>query len=248
MMIAIALSVAIHFGIGPLFARLHRQLDAGDIVVTSTSLRLERRTAPEPHPAPRPLTIAPSKAVPQKTQLQRSVVVPRRLVFAPHVTPRPEATNAQRPLSGSPALSRATLERQERQYEKVIAQAKADNNPLAVPSSTPAAYKPYRMSFNGSDNPLRSGQGILYPVKSWKQDGYNYYYVDYTMVFADGARDQGHVPWPIRYKPNEDPFALHYRGRFPLPAPLPDYVLPESELPLNPTLRPYFPNLYPNGE
>jgi len=45
--------------------------------------------------------------------------------------------------------------------------------------------------------------------------------------------------------PKVDPFVNHYE-RFPLPAPLPGYVLP-PDLPLDEILRSYFPSIYPHG-
>ena len=238
--IAIVLSIAIHFVVGPLLSRFHVMQppeNSNDFVVTSTSLRIARKAVPEPHPRPQPHVRPQPQVVPRRTVAQ-TIVAPKLLS-----TPQPRGVQPR----AVPTIDRVTLDRQQQQYERTIAQAKSDNNPLAVPSSTPAAYKRYTLSFAGiNSHLLHAGEGVLYPTKSWQQDGYNYYYVDYTVVFADGTHDEGHVPWPIRYRPGEDPFVLHYQ-HFPLPAPLPGYVLPQSELPLNRTLRPYFPEIYPNG-
>lgn len=238
--IAIVLSVAIHFVVGPLLSRFHHAQpsdNSSDFVVTSTSLRISRKTVPQPHPRPQPHVRPQPRILPHRT-IAQTIVAPKLLT-----TPQPRGVQPR----AVPSIDTITLEREQRQYEKTIAQAKADNNPLAVPSSTPAAYKRYTLSFAGiNSHLLHAGEGVLYPTKSWQQDGYDYYYVDYTVVFADGTHDEGHVPWPIRYRPGEDPFVRHYQ-HFPLPAPLPGYVLPQSELPLNRTLRPYFPEIYPNG-
>jgi hypothetical protein len=250
--IAIVLSIAIHFVIGPLLSRFQTPLpqqSTSDFIVTSSSVRIEHRTVPEPHHPTKPVVQPVPRPVPQP-HVRNLIVTPKLSTPEPrHELARndPRAVASQAAPHAAPTIDTITLERQERQYAKVIAQAKADNNPLAVPSSTPAAYKPYTLSFAGVNNHLHAGEGVLYPTKSWRQDGYDYYYVDYSVVFADGASDEGHVPWPIRYRPGEDPFVLHYE-HFPLPAPLPGYVLPQSELPLNRTLRPYFPEIYPHGE
>lgn len=266
--IAIVLSVAIHFIIGPFFSRWHQVtlLNAGvppDRVVMSTSIRIERRAKPEPQVRRPPTPPRPRTQVePHRATMRKQIVTPhlhvaqtpppphelaRNDAHATESAPSPPPRNDSERRGSSLTLDRASIDRAEQQFAKTIAQTRASDNPLVVPSSPPAAPKRYAINLEGTANPLRSGDGILYPIKSWKADGYDYYYVDYTMVFSDGSRDAGRVPWPIRYRPNQDPFALQYQGRFPLPPPLPGYVLPQDVLPLNPTLRPYFPNLYPNG-
>lgn len=250
--IAIVLSILIHFVIGPLFSRhglsVLSQNVPPDMVVMSSAIRIERRPVPkpqprvlkvvQPHPRPQP---RPEKRVVEKPQPPRTK---HEQIQTPHLESRIAQTQASPVPERQPQKS--AFEKQEQQFAKTIAQAQAQQNPLNVPSSAPAAPKRYTLQFEGKDAQLNRGEGILTPIKSWSEGGYNYYYVDYQVVFANGTRDQGRVPWPIRYRPNVDPFALNERGPFPLPAPLPGYVLPQG-LPLGPVLRPYFPQIYPNG-
>ncbi len=245
LIIAIVFSTAIHFMLGPLLARWRMTQGVPDqLVAVSTSIRLEHRTKPQPHVFIKRQPSQPQRHVePHLRALRQQIVVPRMRHYA-QATPVPPVVQQQ----PQPEPQQHTaVERQTRQFEKAIAEAKAAEDLLRVAPATPEAPKHYSADMEGRDNPLRSGEGLLIPVKSWKEGGYNYYYVDYTVVFSDGTRDAGRVPWPIRYLPKDDPFANDYHGKIPLPAPLPGYALPQDVLPLNPTLRPYFPNLYPSG-
>jgi hypothetical protein len=114
------------------------------------------------------------------------------------------------------------------QFEKTIAQLRRQSDPLAGaarPVETPAAPKRFAFDFRGSVGTSPQAEGILTPVKSWRDGPYTYYYVRYWVQYADGSTESGYVPWPLRYLPQTDPFLLHWE-HFPLPAPLPDYALP----------------------
>jgi hypothetical protein len=92
---------------------------------------------------------------------------------------------------------------------------------------------------------LRRGEGYIEPLKRWKADGYTYYYVHYQWLWPDGTFEEGDVPWPIRYRPGDDPFVRGDR-LIPLPGPLPGYELPPN-VQLGRRLHLYFPNRYPDG-
>jgi hypothetical protein len=252
LIIAIVLSSAIHFIIGPLLSRwraieIHQGQPAAEFVVTSSAIKLERHPTPQPR---QKLKVEPHPQT-QRQQIRQQIVTPRirvELTPPPRELARlnPNAVEHQPLPPKAQPVETIQTQRDEQKFEKVIAQAKTEGNPLSVSPAPAAASKRYALDFKGKDNPLQTGEGILYPRKSYKEGAETCYYVDYTMVFSDGARDEGRVPWPICYLPKADPFVNDYQ-HFPLPSPRPGYVLPPSELPLNPTLRPYFPNLYPNG-
>lgn len=245
LIIAIVLSSAIHFVIGPLFSRWRAiEVRQGpEFVVTSSAIKLERHPTPQPRQKQKA-----ERRQTQRQEIRQQIVTPRMRV---ELTPPPRELarlnpNAVEHQPLPPRAQPAENMRDEQKFEKVIAQAKIEGNPLSVSPAPAAASKRYALDFKGKDNPLQTGEGILYPRKTYKEGAETCYYVDYTMVFSDGARDEGRVPWPICYLPKVDPFINEYQ-HFPLPSPRPGYVLPPSELPLNPTLRPYFPNLYPDG-
>jgi len=253
LIIAIVISTAIHFVIGPIFSRWHAlQITQGqpraEFVVTSSAVKLERHVTPRPQAQKKPRI---EHRQTQRQRIRQQIITPKmrvELTPRPHELARldPKAVEPQPPAPKEPPAHQGSQSQQQQEFEKVIAQAKAEGNPLKVAPAPAAAPKRYALEFNGKNNPLQSGEGILYPRKTYKEDAQTCYYVDYTMVFSDGARDEGRVPWPICYAPKADPFVNNFQ-HFPLPSPRPGYVLPPSELPLNPTLRPYFPDLYPNG-
>jgi hypothetical protein len=71
--------------------------------------------------------------------------------------------------------------------------------------------------------------GLCDPIKSWQQDGYNYYFVACNVRFSDGTYQRQPVPWPVRFKPSRDPFAGTFGGSEPLALPLPGWTLPAGE-------------------
>lgn len=155
----------------------------------------------------------------------------------PRPQPRPQPREVRReiaridPRSVHPPPAHAIAldaAQQQQVFEKTIAKLREENNPLvsaARPVPSPEAPKRYSYDFSGSVGTGPHAEGILTPEKSWREDGYTYYYVRYWVQYADGSTETGIVPWPLRYKPAQDPFRLGLE-HFPLPAPMPDYVLP----------------------
>jgi hypothetical protein len=110
----------------------------------------------------------------------------------------------------------------------------AANAAMARPVQT---VKHYEMHFAGIHEGMNPGDGIIRPTKHWRgADGQNYYYVHYEYMYGDGRVEEGDVPWPVHYPPNQDPFA---RGdkRIPIQDPPPDYH-PDHEL--QPILQAFF--------
>jgi hypothetical protein len=129
-------------------------------------------------------------------------------------------------------LSEARIAQMNESFNQTLAQLRHENDPLAVRPEPPSAPKRYRLQMIGVNGDLRFGQGYYYPIKSWSADGYDYYYVSYEFTWADGTFESGGVPWPIRFRPHDDPFAHPGRPALehvPLPAPLPGWKLPAGE-------------------
>jgi hypothetical protein len=117
---------------------------------------------------------------------------------------------------------------QQEMFEKTIARLRAENNPVisaARATVKPEAPKRFDFDFSGSVGTAPTAEGILTPERSWRDSGYDYYYVRYWVQYADGSTETGIVPWPLRYRPADDPFRLGLE-HFPLPGPMADYVLP----------------------
>lgn len=226
----LVLSLIVHFVLVPvlmgLFGLRRGVAEPKERVYYATSSSLNIAHVAKPRP-PRPLQppqpqaqrpqVPQTQAQPQTRAepLRREVakVEPRGRVAVPHLSHTSQQLN---------------IAQQQAQFEKTIADLRRESNPIvsaARPVQTPGAPKRYTFNFRGSVGTPLEAEGILTPVKHWQQGPYNYYYVQYWVQYADGSTETGYVPWPLRYLPQNDPFALHYE-HFPLPAPLPDYVLP----------------------
>jgi hypothetical protein len=169
---------------------------------------------------------------------------------APPHTPAPEkqiasvqhsaaAAQAAAPSRGS-KLSDAQLAQIQNDLARTIAQARSRADPLRnVRPEPPAAPKEYRMQMHGVFGNLHRGQGQYYPVRGWRANGLDWYYVSYEFTYADGTYETGSVPWPIHFSPAGDPFVHGYTD-VQLPPPPPGFVPPGT---LGKALRPFFPNL-----
>lgn len=231
---AFFLSLVLHFIAGPLLVWLFgvrlspiAQPAPQVVVMRITSSSIRHASQPKPqrahlpaarpaaqvHPVERPQQLAQSKALqPQPHEVRREIAR-----FDPRSIHPPPAH----------AIAVNAPQTQEAMYERTIAKLRAENNPLlsaARPVSQPAAPKHYSYDFSGVGTAPDS-EGVLTPVQSWHDGGYDYYYVRYWVQYADGSTETGVVPWPLRYRPSQDPFRLGLE-HFPLPVPLPDYVLP----------------------
>lgn len=224
----LALSLAFHFLFVPLIVSLfgyRRPMQAVREVVyqaRSSSLRVERRAVPHPRSLPQPRTLAQPRTQPRPQQQQQQRPPPRREIarIEPHA-------RISVPRVSSNSSSTVDFTHQQALFEKTIAQLRRENNPVlsaARPVQTPSAPKRYTYDFAGAFG-TSQGEGILSPVKSWRDGPYDYYYVRYWVQYADGAVETGYVPWPLRYLPQADPFLNHWE-HFPLPKPLPDFKLP----------------------
>ncbi len=232
-------------------------------VTISSAVRIDRRAVPLPQerpaarrsaraPAPRPapkaeanaaikheLTshkLAAQPAPPQATPRERapnpprvrSTPAPRRVAFAPA-----EPADSQRA-----PFSPEKLARLERAFAQTIAQAKSAADPLRVPNAPPAAPKHYRTEMLGIDGRLSGYEGLCDPIKSWEAAGWDYYYVACNVAFDDGRVERQGVPWPVRFRPDADPFAGTGSRNVPLAAPLPGWTPPPDET-ITPELRRY---------
>ncbi len=230
----VVLSIVFHFTIVPLLVWLLR---AGHFVPpapkelvyvrTSSALRISHVSHPRP-PKPR--------VQPQPALAQHQVAVQRAQghMSRPRTQPRREIARIDpRALRIAPpkvTYSRPTLDtaQQQQQFEKTIARLREQSDPVigaARPVKPATTIKRYAFDFSGSLGTAPRGEGILTPEESWHDGGYDYYYVRYWVQYPDGTTETGHVPWPLRYRPSQDPFRLGIE-HFPLPVPLPDFSLP----------------------
>jgi hypothetical protein len=184
----------------------------------SRALHELARAAPTAAPQP-PVTV---KATPQPKPAPSTPAqgTSKQVAFVHH--------DAQSPARPS-QLSQAQIAHMNETFSKTLAELRRESDPLDVHDAAASATKRYRMQMIGINGDLKNGQGFYAPIKSWRADGYNYYYVSYEFTWSDGTYERGGVPWPIRFRPKEDPFANPGNdalAHVQLPPPLPGWKLP----------------------
>lgn len=241
---AIVLSTILHLIVGPLLVRWGwlRAPDAKVVppkfvITTSSSLHLEKRARARPATLAHPEIVPPAPQPPAPRHRELARIVPKALTAQP---PR-AVRHADSTLSGE------DLARQEQQFAKTIAQARAANNPLSVPPAiaTPAAVHRSRIDFEGQNGSFQGGHGVLTPIQRWIDGSNHCYRVHYDLEYYSGGSEEGNVPWPICYPANRDEFEMSPH-QMPLPSPMPDFVLP-PDAQLEPYLEKYFPSRFPNA-
>lgn len=232
---ALVLSLLLHVAVAPLFAwllavRANFTPPKGELqpLTVTSSVRIERRERrrvvqpKSSQAAPRAVAHIAVPHLPppaQRLPVQRPEPVVGRhelSTFAKHAPPAP--------------LSPQSLAVDQQGFAAAIARARDRVNPLNGSGSSTSVGPPKHYGANLSDVSFGAqggGEGVLTPLRTWKDGAYTYYYVRYYVRLGDGSIESGVVPWPIRYLPGADPFANH-TPHFPLPGPLAGYVAPES--------------------
>jgi hypothetical protein len=207
-------------------------------------------------PAPQVVARVPRAAVrPQPVERRPAVPKHELAKVAPHATaaPRTRAAPEQRiaalQRSERPAepraasqpgrLSQAQIAKIENDLAKTIAQARAEAAPLSDTRSrtVPTSTQHFVMNFSGIANNLRRVQGLCHAIKSWQEDGWNYYWDSCEVQEPDGAVREKALPWPVRYRPQADPNL----GTGPDPAtvlPVPGWH-PDPDHPIDPDFIPF---------
>jgi hypothetical protein len=223
------LSLLFHFGIAPLVVWLLGYKPAtpkSEVVYVATSSSIRHAPRPRPRvarPIERPQP-QPPKPVPQ-TRPQQQKPQPQHQEVKREIA-RIDRRSVHPPPAHAVALNSAM--QQQQMFERTIARLREQNNPVISAARTtvkPQAPKRFSFDFSGSVGTAPTAEGILTPERSWRDGQYDYYYVRYWVQYADGSTETGIVPWPLRYRPADDPFRLGLE-HFPLPGPMPDYILP----------------------
>lgn len=244
----------------------------------------KRKTIPRPHPlaprnnsVPQRPTVAPKpKAVvappPPERLIRREIEAKRespQRALASNGVPR---TGAAKPSRGktevalAPTQPRSQTSKQvpysqqdinlmQRQFAQAIAQARQASNPLNVPTEPPAGQKRYKLQMRGIYSDLKDGEGYIEPTTyPFERDGYNYYYMKYSIVYQDGVYEEGNVPWPARWPQGVMPDIMRPGWHGPMPCPAPGYEPPSVDqyqgmkLALKTALYLCFPGKYPEPQ
>lgn len=175
--------------------------------------------APTPRPTPRPVVPTPE---------------PRRelAIIKPSAPPAPSPQPSRAPTRTTTETFAQRLEREQEAYRREIARLQQANNPLSAATLPPRPASSFRREYvnvSGIDKPdTTRGEGVVTPVRKWRENGLNCYYADYAVEFAHGGSEDGLIPWPLCYDPDHDMLALGEGALIPKEylAPMRDYTLP----------------------
>lgn len=206
-------------------------------VVSSTAIRIEKRTVPMPRavpvprhqpvpPQPQALPVTPAQAAPSA----------RAEVAKPAPTAPPQAESKR---EGTAASFEQQLAQQQQNFSQEVARLRAQNNPLSIAQKTQSQPETYRRTyFDVPGHQERNVvQALLFPLRHWYASGQSCYYVRYVAQFSKGGSEDGVIPWPVCYPANDDIMANPpYPHDLPIPVPQRDYVLPSGTY-LTPLLK-----------
>ena len=216
-----------------------------ELIVSSTSLRIEHRDKPQPQNNPHRVTAPPPRPQRQTVQPRQQPVRPRQPEARPREIAReiPNATPV--PVAAPRKQSQSTLAQQlaqqQQAFSREVAQLHAQNNPLSVATITPQAPSSYHKSYVDVSGKDRNGvQAILIPIKHWFDGALSCYYVHYDAQFSNGGSETGDIPWPVCYPRDDDKMLpLDRMHSLPVPAPQPGYALPAGTY-----ITPFLRNVY----
>jgi hypothetical protein len=204
-------SAAIHFIVLTLLfyaiARSFVPRGEKEVVAQTTLATIKKLTLPSPAP---PHHVRPA----------------RQRESAPATTPRYEIANetqlpAPHQSRRAPTLP-SRIERDETGFAREVAQLNEQNDPHAIPTIDPASReslsKTYSFNLPSSLRGEEHGDGIITPIRSWRDGGRNCYYGHYEFTYPDGATEAGDILWPFCFDPAADPFR---EPPHPIPFPLP---------------------------
>ena len=234
----------------PIVARVPKPLPVAKPVLPAPALlkaelaKFDRHAPSQPARTTHAKTVSKTPTAPPRTPEPKKVVA---ALPQPHpVTQQRQETQPQRPAR----LSEQQIAQIESDLAKTIAQSRADTSTLSTvshPRLPPAATKRQPIDMSGIDAMLGGVQAACYPVRSWRAQGFNYYYVSCRAVHADGLVREEAVPWPVRFRPRVDPYdpyddTLSPQAKVPLQQPLPDWQ-PQPGMRIDPDLVDYLHQL-----
>ena len=202
------------------------------LIVSSSSVHLERRTIPQPASAPQH-----ALPVPQHVQTPKTVV--HRAPAQPHELAREQPQAPPQPPARTEATLAQQLAKDEQQFSQETKTLHAENNPQSIATiapQPPSTYQRSYMDINGKDR-QESVFAVLTVRERFQTATMHCYYVRYDAQFSGGGTDNGTIPWPVCYPKDHDAMLpLDRPHMLPVPAPQPGYVLPVGTV-LSPLLQ-----------
>jgi hypothetical protein len=172
-----------------------------------------------PHPTPHRL---PPQSVPHRAELAKNG-------GGSHARPLPAPAVAGVPVSKRQKFSAQKIAQITEDLQGEIDADRGAHSALAVAPEPAPTMKRYAMDVADLTAGGLNHHGLCDPIKDWRADGYDYYYVACNVRFSDGTFQRQDVPWPVRFPPDDDPFAGTTRQDKPLAMPLPGWHLGPGE-------------------
>jgi hypothetical protein len=229
---------------------LRPAVEKPDLIVSSTSITLDKRIIPKPKSAQVQQKTNPEHAATPKTQQmphQQRVAKPEPQARptelareAPTAPPQPPSHKSQH----EPASLAAQLARQEQMFAREAQQLNASHT-LSIATSPPRPPSTFHQSYmdvNGRQEQQEEVQALLEPLpgRHWIASGMSCYYVHYYAEYGGGGTEEGNIPWPLCYPADHDAMLpLNKTHRLPIPKPPVGYVLPAGT-----TLQPLLQAIY----
>lgn len=226
---------------------LRPAIEKPELIVSSSSIRLERRTIPQPRSAQAQPQTRPQQAVtPKQQQMPRRERVAKPEPQArpteiarevPQATPQPQPRKAQH----AAASLQSQLAQQEQMFAREAQQLNSSHT-LSIatsPPEPPSAFHRTYFDTSGHEQQHENVEAMLEPIpgRHWVASGMSCYYVHYYAQYSGGGTEEGNIPWPLCYPVEHDAMLpLDRTHKLPIPAPPAGYVLP-SNLTLAPLLR-----------
>ena len=220
--VSAALHVAVLSALFYAFARIVITPEgAGERVSEKTAVSIDAPIKPTP--------------APKHHELRKPVRLPPPPAPALHELAKETFAATPQPPERPRKIVVSSIQRDRTTFANEVAQLNQRNDPHAIPTIDPASAespsKAYSFDASHSSNGSAHGNGIITPMRSWRERGLDCYYARYEYTYASGASEEGTIPWPVCYDPVSDPF---HEPPHPMPFPLPQagYELPPgTEMP-----------------
>jgi hypothetical protein len=252
-LLALVLSLVIHFVGGSVWAALTRRLKPPrerDIASNTQRIEIEKlpptpTPVPTPRPTPVPTPTPPPPVIGRRPAPQGApyhvLVRPAPAAAAPpaHAPTAPpviahhvELARPHAPGHRAPrALTPQEIAADTAQFSQAIAQAQHDVAQTPAPASAGLqTMKRYDPILDGTPDEVLSGEGYCDPLADpTRKGGYVYYYLSCRIVYSDGYVETVAIPWQYHFTPRNDPFMYrdNHTHRFPVQAPPDGFTLPD---------------------
>lgn len=128
----------------------------------------------------------------------------------PTLAPEPQRIAAATPKQHN-VLSPQQIAALDQQFRRTIDEAQSSATDVAPQKEPPSsAQRRYRLMMAGTQHDLQNAQGLCYGTAPPLIDGmFIQYYVACQIQYPDGFSEHAVIPWPMRFRRDNDPIAQH---------------------------------------